>query len=438
MRHKFLTFLFILLTSFGIAVTKAEAASATISVTASPTKVVVGNTVTVTVKLSSASSLGAWNFDVMASSNLTLTYSSFQNSLYVADVASSTNQKSKTYTFKFKAKSSGTATVAIKNSYVLDYDENVMSTTNGSRTISIITQKQLEDSYSKNNNLASLSIQGATLSPEFNKDVLEYTTELPPETTKINIEASVEDKKASVAGVGEIDVTDGNNRLEVKVTAENGTVKTYVINAVVKEYNPIEVKIGESKYTVVRKKAMLEAPRNYTETTITMNDEQIPAFTNEITKFTLIGLKDSEGNIDYYIYDQSNDTYTLYMELSFDKLVFYPMEVDAKDISKEYKKTSVLYGDQEVEAYKIKASSRFALLYGMNVETGEKAYYLFDTKDNTLQYYNSEEMDILNKENNKFFVAIIILGAVSLLSIILNILLLIVMYKEKRQEKFLK
>ena len=69
-----------------------------------------------------------------------------------------------------------------------------MTVTNGSRTISIITQAQLEASYSKNNNLSTLSISGASLSPEFNKDILEYTAELDPDTTKANVSAEVEDK----------------------------------------------------------------------------------------------------------------------------------------------------------------------------------------------------------------------------------------------------
>ena len=54
-----------------------------------------------------------------------------------------------------------------------------------------------------------------------------------------------------------------DNHHEVKVTAENGSVKTYVINVIVKKYNPIEVKIGDETYTVVRKKSLLEAPRYY-------------------------------------------------------------------------------------------------------------------------------------------------------------------------------
>ncbi|MFA5407613.1 MAG: hypothetical protein WC343_02455, partial [Bacilli bacterium] len=134
-----------LLMFFFVGVFKVNAASATISVSSSSTKVVVGNTITVTVKIYSSSPLGSWNFDVVPSSNLTLTYSSF-GGLYIVDSVSSSTQKSATYTFKFKTKSSGTATVSIKNSLVYAYDESLMSKTNGSTSITVITQAELEAS----------------------------------------------------------------------------------------------------------------------------------------------------------------------------------------------------------------------------------------------------------------------------------------------------
>jgi hypothetical protein len=432
MKSKILKIICSFLIIFFISTYKANAASATISVTSSASKVVVGNTVTVTVKISSASPLGSWNFDVVPSSNLKLTYSSF-GGLYIADFVSSSSQKSATYTFKFQTTKSGTATVSIKNSLVYGYDEAAMSKTNGSASISVITQAELESSYSKNNNLSSLSIDGANLSPAFNKDTLEYTVELPPETTKINITASKEDNKASINGTGEINVVDGNNRIEVKVTAENGGVKTYIINVLVKEYNPIEVKIGNKTYTVVRKKSLLTAPSNYSETTVTINDEEVAAFTSEITGYTLVGLKDSDGKIGYYIYDGKQ--YSLYQELTFNRVIFYPMEASKEDVPTNYNKVTITYNDSEITAYKIDNSSKFALLYGVDVESGEKGYYLFDSVDDTLQRYNTEEIDLLDKRINMYFIIIIITSSTTLILLSLSIVLLIKILKKNKNSK---
>jgi hypothetical protein len=436
MRNKVLKIICSFLIIFFIGAYKANAASATISVSSSASKIIVGNTITVTVRISSTSPLGSWNFDVVPSSNLKLTYSSF-GGLYIADFVSSSSQKSATYTFKFQAIKSGTATVSIKNSLVYGYDEVAMSKVNGSTSISVITQAQLEASYSKNNNLSSLSIDGVALSPTFNKDTLEYTTELLPETTKINVTASKEDNKASIIGTGEIAVVDGNNRIEIKVTAENGGVKTYVINALVKEYNPIEVKIGDKTYTVVRKKSLLTSPNNYTETAVTINDEEVPAFTSEITGYTLVGLKDSDGKIGYYIYDGKD--YTLYQELAFNRVLFYPMEADEKNIPKNYNKVTITYNDSKVPAYKIDSSSKFALLYGMDVESGEKGYYLFDSVDDTLQRYNTEEIDILNQSINIYLIIMIVTSSTTLIFLSLSIILLMkILKKGKNSRKTVK
>ena len=50
----------------------------------------------------------------------------------------------------------------------------------------------------------------------------------------------------------------GENLITVKVTAENGNVRTYVIKAIVEEPNPIKVTIDNKEYTIVRKKEGLE------------------------------------------------------------------------------------------------------------------------------------------------------------------------------------
>ena len=88
---------------------------------------------------------------------------------------------------------------------------------------------------SSNNNLKSLEIGGYTLSPEFSKDTLEYFVEVPNGTTSININSTREDNTASISGNGEVSVNEGSNKIELKVQAENGNVKVYVINVTVKE-----------------------------------------------------------------------------------------------------------------------------------------------------------------------------------------------------------
>ena len=280
--------------AFFFAFNNVDAASVSVS---APKTAVVGNTFTVTVKVSGAA---GWQFCVDYDSNKLRSVSSDANGMCAADTKY--QHSSLTYTFKFKALTSGSANIKISDMMLVDDNENKISNaTAGSTSVTIKTQAEIEASYSKNNNLASLSVEGATLSPEFNQNTTEYTVELEPDVTSINVSAKAADSKASISGTGEIKVTDGDNNIEIKVTAENGETRTYTIKATVKEYNPIKVKVNGKEYTVVRKKSMLTEINGYTETTVKIKGEEVPALKSDVTGYTLVALKDEKGNQNYYI-----------------------------------------------------------------------------------------------------------------------------------------
>ncbi len=62
----------------------------------------------------------------------------------------------------------------------------------------------------------------------FKRDKLEYSTEVPNDVTEVEIYAEKLHDKATVQGTGKVQLKEGNNTFEVKVTAEDGTTtKTY-------------------------------------------------------------------------------------------------------------------------------------------------------------------------------------------------------------------
>ena len=65
------------------------------------------------------------------------------------------------------------------------------------------------------------------------------------------VNAEKADSYASLSGGGEITVSEGDNRIEIKVTSETGNEKTYVINAVVKDSNPITTTIDNIIIAIV-------------------------------------------------------------------------------------------------------------------------------------------------------------------------------------------
>jgi len=374
----------------------------------------VGSNVVVTVKAPNV----AGNFSVTSSNQSVLSGGS-SNSWIEGSV-----------TYTFVAKAAGTATITVKPIDAADYDGNVFSAvksvtiTVGNKTTSSSTKKDL----SSDNTLSSLSIDGVNLEPAFNKNTTSYNVNLEAGVTKINVKATSNDKSAKVTGIGEIEVSEGNNNIEVVVTAENGSTKTYTITANVKEYDPINVKVENSKYTVVRNIKNVTAPNGYEETKIKIKGEEVPAFKNKTTGYTLVLLKDDKGNQNFYIYKDKK--YILYKEYTFNKIILYPMEL--KKVPKGYKKTKITFNDDKIIAYKKNKKSNYALIYGMNVETGKKHIYMYDKEEDTLQIYNDELNDVSDEKIEQYKMLI---AGLSGLSVLLFLILIIVIMKNHKHNK---
>lgn len=408
------------------------AASGKINVSGTST-VVVGNNVTVTVTLSSSTLIGSWEMSLNYDKNYLQLRSATSESNGIRMAASTaTGVKSKSYTFTFKTLKKGSTSVSVGGYLAYAYaDLSEISLSSNSKKINIITQAELEASYSKNNNLASLGVEGFTLTPEFNANTLEYSVIVPEDTKNVNITGTVQDKKASINGVGVQQVNQGNNKFLVTVKAENGSEKTYTINVDVKDENPIEVTMGDKKYTVVKIKENLPIASLYNEYSIKINEFDIPAYKNDYTGLVLVGLKDNEGNISLFIYDDENNSYKEYNELKSSQITIYPLKPEEN--IEGYKKGNVKIQDIDVEGFYLNEDSDFFVIYGVNVETGDKGFYMYDKKMQTLIKYNDELSSLLS-EKIKLYTYIII-GFISLSVVMLIIIIVLVCKKGKKKKR---
>lgn len=84
-----------------------------------------------------------------------------------------------------------------------------------------------------NASLVNLEIEGYTLTPTFHKDTLEYDLVLDEYVASLTIKASVADPVATVMGAGKINLVEGNNKISVTVTTQNGNSRVYTINVAV-------------------------------------------------------------------------------------------------------------------------------------------------------------------------------------------------------------
>lgn len=396
-----------------------KAASAAFKVTSSRSSVVVGNTFNVTVKVSSGVVLGSWEYTISYDNSVVQLVSGKKA---VADPGDG-SKKSASYSYTFKAIKSGKSNISVKSYGALGWsDEKPLSCSVSGTSVKVITKAELEASYSKDNNLKSLSVDGANISPTFSKDVTDYKVELGANVTSINIKASTNDSRARVSGTGTFEVTEGDNKFQIIVTAENGSTKTYNLIASVVDPNPIEVQDTKgNNLVVVKRKALLTPPESYKETTASIKEQEIPAFTSDITNFVLVGLKDSEGKINLYIFDKDKNTFTKYTELKMNELVLLPIE---SSNFKEYIKTTVKINDEEIDAYKYKNDSKFAIIYALDTQNGEKNYYKYDLRNNTVTFIDDEEeKDLSNKLQTYSYIIIGLLVETFILFIILVLLL---------------
>lgn len=412
-----------------------DAASGAISVSGT-SSAVVGNRVTLTVTLSSGTSIGSWQMDL----NYDRSYLQLVSSTAEAGGTSMVNSsasgvRSKSYTFVFKTLKTGNTRVSVSSYLAYAYsDLSQISLTSSSKSIRIMTQEELEASYSKDNNLKSLSVtvgeESYAIDPEFNADVLEYNVTVPTGTTMVNVNATKNDSTAIVDGDGEIEVTEGLNTIPIVVTAQNGDEKTYTLIVNVEDQNPINVVIDGKNYTVVKSATLLSAPSAFSETTVQIDGFDIPAFVNDAIGYTLVGLKDEDGNVALYRY--LDGEYSLYNEFNSKSYILVPVSFD-KEL--DYIKTTALINGVSMDVYKYSEDSNLVIINAINLETGKEDLYLYDPDSGAAIVFDESFIQDTNQTIEYYTYIIIAFGGALLLMLIVIFVLL---HSTKKKQKKIK
>ena len=426
MKKRFLNLLVAVLIIMPTIVNAAPKASATCS---SSGTVTLNNTITVTVTGSSSDAM--WD--------TTLSYDSSKLQ-YISGTAlhdiSDSFVTSITYTYTFKAVAEGTAYVKT-SSAISDYDGE-KAFPNSSCSINIVkpTTRPIIPSGNSNpqtplssdNNLKSLSVEGIEISPKFEKDVLEYTATVENNVDKVNIQAEAAHSKATISGNGEVEVLEGENKLKVVVKAENGATRTYTIILNRKEKDPINVKVDGDNYTVLRDLKDIKIPKYFEETTIKIDNNDIPSLKNKKTNYVLVGLKDNKGKISLYIYN--NGKYTKYNELINYLTTINILKLKEVDIN--LPKKTIKINENDIEGYEL--YDDVIIIYGMNIETGKENYYTYNTKDKTFQVF---DINNYSKKQVETMYSEYIIIAESIIILFLIIIAMLLSSKSKKLKKII-
>lgn len=86
------------------------------------------------------------------------------------------------------------------------------------------------DAGNPNNWLASLTVDGYSLTPAFDVNMTtEYSLTVSENISSINVNATTVNKNAKVSGTGTVNLANGTNTVSLVVTAQNGKTRTYNI-----------------------------------------------------------------------------------------------------------------------------------------------------------------------------------------------------------------
>lgn len=455
-------------------------AAANISVSVDKSNVKVGDTVTVT--LSITSGYGAQG--ILQKSSGVLGGSS--DELFTIGAGVGDEQK-----FSYKATSVGTCTFSIQEPLgdTTDVYGGTPSIGVGSATVTVTSASSNNDSNSNKDNkdnsgsntgndsnankdnenkeekkssnasLGSLVISAGTLSPEFSAATKDYTATVDYSCSSLAVTANPADSKASVTSVtGNDSLEVGENTVSVVVTAEDGSTSTY--NIVVtrraeddpenadKQDNWKKFDINGTEWTMVNDIPEDVVPEGFEHSKTVIDGLEYNTLHGTFGDITLVYLQSESGN-GLFVYDAAQNAAYEFVRINSESHFIVVLLPKVDDVPEGYNEVSLsIEGKGVATAYQTKAEKTddktkdFYLVYAIN-DNGESGWYTYDSVDGTYMRTELSTPTVAQEENdttkselvpgiaNKYLV----LAAILVLIIIILLLLLIVSAVKNRKYK---
>ena len=257
----------IMILCVGLFSISASAASASATLTG-PSTVRAGDTITLTFNLNGTgivSATGKLNYDA----NVLELKSTEQkiNSAWAVDFGTNNfiaidntlekpiNSNTALLAVTFKVKSN----VAVGTKISVSYTDIAVVTTTETKIGTATYSATVAAPLSTDNNLASLTVSNATISPAFSAGTTSYTASVPFEVSKLNVSATAAEGKAKVSVNSPNLTPNGTTNVTITVTAENGSKKTYTIS-VKRAQDPNYVASGNNNLSGISVDGFLLSP----------------------------------------------------------------------------------------------------------------------------------------------------------------------------------
>lgn len=363
----------------------------------------------------------------------------------------------------FKTINPGTATISVdkSTSYTSSADEDYMSLTTSSGSVNV----KAPASYSSDNTLKSLQISPGTLSPAFSPDRTTYNATVDADVKELVVSAVANDNAADVSISGRR-MDPGSNTTTITVTAEDGSVKRYIIyttklgdgqeatteaesktesvteDASQTVNNDGTVTIDGRKYSIVQDYSGITIPDGYQEIDYDYNGQKINAVKGIKTGLILMYLESEDGKGGFYIYDETAKTFSPYNTVAEPEITYVVLPItNSLEKPAGYALTRFTMNGKEVQVL-MDADRQYCLFYGVS-SLGEKGWFRYRVSDGSIQAYSVVKSDTANADvkadngktsgNSRFWLTIVlILGLIIAAFIVITIVLCTKLAKVKK------
>lgn len=394
----------------------------------------VGDTVTVTLTVSASNSIDAAAIPVSYDNSVIKPVGSGNSGIVsFALLDAAAYGATESISMKFEIIAAGTTTLSVAGDAKVSVNgERAAIQSSSSGTVT----GKAPVSYSSDNTLSSLQISQGTLSPAFSPEITTYNASVDSDVEELVVSAVANDSNAKVSVSGR-KMDPGRNTTTITVTAEDGSVKKYIIYTTraagsneqetqteaetqtevqTEQTDNIQVTIDKVQYTVIQDYSEHELPEGYEETEIDYNGGKIIAGKGLKTGLILMYLESDNGEGGFYVYDENAKTFSPYNTVDEPQVTFVVLPIpDSVNKPDGYTLTRFTMNGKEVDVL-IDADRQYCLFYGVS-SSGEKGWFSYRISDATIQAYSIDKSDIsgiintsgkdTKPANNKGYIAVI-------------------------------
>lgn len=433
-----------------------------VSVSISSASGTVGSEVTVTVTISADKDIDGATINVSYDKSIIRPVDKANSGVVMFSALEMTSDSTVSISQKFEIIAAGTTTLSVTGDAKISV--NGEPATVSSSSSGKVTAKA-PSSYSSDNTLKSLQISPGTLSPAFSPERTTYNATVDADVKELVVSAVANDNAADVSISGRR-MDPGSNTTTITVTAEDGSVKRYIIyttklgdgqeatteaesktEAVTEDAsqtvnNDGTVTIDGRKYSIVQDYSGIIIPEGYQEADYDYNGQKINAVKGIKTGLILMYLEGEDGKGGFYIYDESAKTFSPYNTVAEPEITYVVLPItNSLEKPAGYALTRFTMNGKEVQVL-MDADRQYCLFYGVS-SLGEKGWFRYRVSDGTIQAYSVVKSDTANADvkadngktsgNNRFWLTIVlILGLIIAAFIVITIVLCTKLAKVKK------